>query len=186
MQVLWRKVFDGNCPLTVDEFLYCYKPSKISQSLGFYQFSVKSSNCRLVKSLPTSDRKWKTEFFFISGFWVGNLVEVGKNPFPPYNGEMRNLCLEGMSFFHYLFHFFCCTRLTFFFFFFFFFKKKTAIRQPTLSKFHLDCIHRARSFADRTFHYLAILRCLTSWGLGPEPIEKALTHELTNRKCEFS
>ena len=36
MQVLWREVFEGNRPLTVDEFLYCYKPSKINQSLGFY------------------------------------------------------------------------------------------------------------------------------------------------------
>ena len=39
MQVLWREVFKGDCPLTVEEFLYCYKPSKINQSLGFYQFT---------------------------------------------------------------------------------------------------------------------------------------------------
>ncbi|KAK9998151.1 hypothetical protein SO802_017754 [Lithocarpus litseifolius] len=66
--VLWREVFDGNHPLTVDEFLYCYKPSEISQSLGFYQFSTRGLNCRLVKSLPTFDRKWKMEFFFVYGF----------------------------------------------------------------------------------------------------------------------
>ena len=30
MQILWREVFGGNHPLTVDEFLYCYKPSEIS------------------------------------------------------------------------------------------------------------------------------------------------------------
>ena len=116
MQVLWRKVFDGNYPLTVDEFLYCYKPSKISQSLGFYQFSVKSSNCRLVKSLPTSNRKWKTEFCFVSVFWVGKPIEVGTYPFSPYIGEMGNLRPEGMSLFHYLFHFYFCTHLTIFFF----------------------------------------------------------------------
>ena len=57
MQTLWREVFDGNHPLIVDEFLYCYKPSEISQSLGFYQFSARGSSCRLVKSLPTSDRR---------------------------------------------------------------------------------------------------------------------------------
>ena len=34
MHMLWREVFDKNRPLTMDEFLYCYKPSKISQSLG--------------------------------------------------------------------------------------------------------------------------------------------------------
>ena len=32
MQVLWKEVFEGDCPLTVDEFLFCYKPSEINQS----------------------------------------------------------------------------------------------------------------------------------------------------------
>ena len=62
MQILWREVFDGNLPLIVDEFLYCYKLSEISQSLSFYQFSTRGSNCRLVRSLPTSDRRWKIKF----------------------------------------------------------------------------------------------------------------------------
>ena len=39
MQVLWREVFEGDRPLTMDEFLYCNKPSMINQSLGFYQFT---------------------------------------------------------------------------------------------------------------------------------------------------
>ena len=29
MQVLWREALDGNRSITVDEFLYCYKPSEI-------------------------------------------------------------------------------------------------------------------------------------------------------------
>ena len=37
MQILWREVFGGDSPLTMDKFLFCYKPSKINQSLGFYQ-----------------------------------------------------------------------------------------------------------------------------------------------------
>ena len=56
IQVLWREVFEGNCPLTVDEFLYCHKPSEINQSLGFYQFTVSGRDYRLIKSLVTSDR----------------------------------------------------------------------------------------------------------------------------------
>ena len=68
MQVLWREVFEGNRPLTVDEFLFCYKPSEINQSLGFYQFTARGKDYRLIKSLVTSDRNWKTEFFFVSGF----------------------------------------------------------------------------------------------------------------------
>ena len=36
MQVLWREVLEGNCPIIVDEFLYYYKPSEIKRSAGFY------------------------------------------------------------------------------------------------------------------------------------------------------
>ena len=99
MQVLWREVFDGNRPRTVDEFLYCYKHSEISQSLGFNQFSAKGSSCRLIWSLPSFDRRWKMEFFFVSGFWARNLVEVGRDSFPPYIGEMGHLHPEGMLLF---------------------------------------------------------------------------------------
>ena len=74
MQILWREAFDKNRPLTMDEFLYCYKPSKISQSLGFYQFLARGSNCRLIRSPPLSDRRWKTEFFFVSGCWLETLL----------------------------------------------------------------------------------------------------------------
>ena len=80
----------------MDEFLYCYKTSKISQSLDFYQFTVRGKDCRLIKSLLISDRNWNTEFFFISSFWVGNPVEVGKDPFAPYTRDLRNLRPEGI------------------------------------------------------------------------------------------
>ena len=36
MQVLWHELFEGNRPITIDEFIYCYKPSEITQSAGFY------------------------------------------------------------------------------------------------------------------------------------------------------
>ena len=97
MQILWRKIFGGDRPLTVDEFLYCYKPSEISQFEGFYQFTARGNDCRLIKSLASSDRKWKTEYFFVSGFWAGNPVDVGRDPFPPYTGDLGNLRPEGTS-----------------------------------------------------------------------------------------
>ena len=83
----------------MDEFLYCYKPSEISQSLGFYQFFARGSSCRLVKSLPLSDGRWRMKFSFVLGFWVGNPIEVSKDPFPPYIGEMGHFRPESMSFF---------------------------------------------------------------------------------------
>ena len=96
IQVLWREVFEGNCPLTVDEFLYCYKPFEINQSLGFYQFTARGKDYRLIKSLVTSNRNWKTEFFFVLGFWAGHPIEVDRDPFPPYTRELGNLRPEGM------------------------------------------------------------------------------------------
>ena len=97
MQILWREVFGGDRPLTVDEFLYYYKPSEISQFEGFYQFIARGNDCRLIKSLASSDRKWKTEYIFVSGFWARNPVEVGRDPFPPYTGDLGNLRSEGTS-----------------------------------------------------------------------------------------
>ena len=56
MQVLWREALEGNCPITVDEFLYCYKPSEIKRSIGFYQFSSRGSLYSLIKGRSSSDR----------------------------------------------------------------------------------------------------------------------------------
>ena len=108
MQILWTEVFGGDRPLTVDGFLFCYKPSKINQSLGFYQFTARGKDCRLIKPLASSDRNWKTEFIFVSSFWAGNPVDVGRDPFAPYSGDLGNLRLEGTSlpFFFFLFSFF--------------------------------------------------------------------------------
>ena len=66
--LILEQVFEGDCSLIVDEFLYYYKISEISQSLGFHQYTTRGKDCRLIKSLPTSDRNWKTEFFFIFVF----------------------------------------------------------------------------------------------------------------------
>ena len=59
MQVLWREALEGNCPITVDEFLYCYKPSEIKKSAGFYQFSSKGFYYSLIKGRSSFDRFWK-------------------------------------------------------------------------------------------------------------------------------
>ncbi|XP_075657287.1 uncharacterized protein LOC142627331 [Castanea sativa] len=151
MQILWREVFKGDCPLTVDEFLFCYKPSEISQSRGFYQFTARRKDCRIIKSLVTSNRSWKTEFFFVSGFWAGHPVEVSMDPFAPYTGELGNLRPEG-------------------------------VRRPSLNKFYLGRVQKARLHPERDFHSLVTLQRLMTWGLGPEPSPEALAHEITIRR----
>ena len=67
----------------------------INQSLGFYQFTARGKDYRLIKSIVSSDRNWKTEFFFVSGFWAGRPLEVSQDPFPPYAGELENLRPKG-------------------------------------------------------------------------------------------
>ncbi|KAL4606507.1 hypothetical protein ACB092_09G107800 [Castanea dentata] len=97
MQVLWMEVFDGDRPITVDEFLYCYKPSEINQSRGFHQFTARGNDYRLIKSLPSFDRNWKTKFFFVSGFWAGHPVEIGRDSFASYTVDIGNLRPEAVG-----------------------------------------------------------------------------------------
>ena len=99
MQYLWREVFERDRPLTMDEFLFCYKPSEINQSQGFYQFTARGNDCRLIKYFVSSDRNQKTEFFFVSSFQSGHPVKVGRDTFAPQTGELGNLRPEGMFMF---------------------------------------------------------------------------------------
>ena len=73
--------------------------------LGFYQSTIRGKDCRLIKSLASFDKNWKTEFIFVFSFWVRNPVDVGRDPFAPYFGDLGNLCPEGTSlpFFTFLF-----------------------------------------------------------------------------------
>ena len=96
MQVLWHEALEGNSPIIVDEFLYCYKPSEIKKSAGFYQFSYKGSHYSLIKGRSSSNRLWKTKFFIIFGNWAGDLVDVGSAPFPPFTSSLGRLRPEGM------------------------------------------------------------------------------------------
>ena len=106
MQVLWHETLEGNCPITVDEFLYCYKPLKIKKSAGFYQISSRGPHFSLIKGHSSSDRLWKTKFFIISGDWAGDPIDVNSAHFLPFTSPLGRLCPEGMYFFHFFFNHF--------------------------------------------------------------------------------
>ena len=166
----------------MDEFLYCYKPSEIKKSAGFYQFSSRGPRFSLIKGCGSSNRLWKTEFFIIYGNWAGDPVDVNSASFPPFTSPLGRLHPEGMYFFHLkkkketlllirltlpsLF----CTGAT--------------VIRPRLDKFYLDRIDQVRSFPDRSFHGLVTFGRLATWGLGPIPIAENLEHEETTRRSK--
>ena len=96
-------MFEGDRPLIMDEFLFCYRPLKINQSLSFYQFTARGKDCRLIKSLVTFDRNWKMEFLFFCGFWSRHPVEVGRDPFTLYTRELGNLHPKCMFIYIYIY-----------------------------------------------------------------------------------
>ena len=102
MQVLWREALEGNRPITMDEFLYCYKPSEIKKSAGFYQFSSRGSYYSLIKGRSSSDKLWKKEFFILSGNWARDPADVGIPIFPPFTSPLGRLRPEGMFSFHFI------------------------------------------------------------------------------------
>ena len=77
MQILWREVFGGDRPLTVDEFLFCYKPLKINQSHELYSSrahpqangQVEVANQSLLKIIKTRLERAK-------GLWLDDLPTV--------------------------------------------------------------------------------------------------------------
>ena len=98
MQVLWREALEGNHPITVDDFLYCYKPSEIKKSTDFYQFLSRGPQFSLIRGHSSSDMLWNKELFFISRNWAGDPIDVNNAPFPPFTSALGRLRFEGLFF----------------------------------------------------------------------------------------
>ena len=182
MQVLWHEALEGNCLITVDEFLYCYKPSEIKKSASFYQFLSRGSYYSLIKGCNLFDRLWKKEFFIIFRNWAGGPADVGNPPFPPFTSPLGRLYPKGMFPFHFILFLFTCflsfIRLTLSF-------GDVAVVRPRLDKVYLDRIDEVCTFPRRTFHDLVTFSRLAAWGLGPLPTVENLSHEETTRRSKY-
>ncbi len=55
--VLWRVSSKGADSITVNEFLYCYKPCQIAVSLGCWNMNNRKKGIKLVTGFPTSNRE---------------------------------------------------------------------------------------------------------------------------------
>uniref|UniRef100_A0A7N2MJG0 Uncharacterized protein n=1 Tax=Quercus lobata TaxID=97700 RepID=A0A7N2MJG0_QUELO len=101
-------------------------------------------------SVPPSDSIDEVEIVYSCAIG-GNPVDIGRDPFAPYTGDLGNL-------------------------------RPQVVKRPSLSKFFRNCVHRAHLHVDRSFHSLVTLRRLAKWGLGPQPSDEAIAHEVTVRR----
>jgi hypothetical protein len=75
--VLWPSVLGAKHRLSVKEFLYCYRLEE--KYTGVWTFHCRCSKRNLVSDLPSSNKKWKNRFFFVSGEWeFGNMDKADK------------------------------------------------------------------------------------------------------------
>ena len=91
-------------------------------------------------------------------------MEVGRDTFAPYTGELENFHPECMPFpfssFFFLYFLFIYVRLTFIIIIIIIIIYFIAIGQPSLNKFYRDRVHRACLYVDRSFHSLVTLQRL--------------------------
>ena len=58
---------EGQETLSLNEFLYCYKPVRVPKVKGMYYFKCWKEECQLVIEIPSTNMDWKEIFFFVSG-----------------------------------------------------------------------------------------------------------------------
>jgi hypothetical protein len=80
--VMWKESSDGLDDIIMEEFLYCFEPSQIATSPGFWTFRNRDNLVKLVEVLPSSNRGWKDGYFFVCGDNWERLPEEGDDFIP--------------------------------------------------------------------------------------------------------
>jgi hypothetical protein len=63
--VMWKVCSNGADDLTVDELLFCYKPSQIAVSPRFWTLNAWQRGLKLIVGTPSSNREWKDDYIFV-------------------------------------------------------------------------------------------------------------------------
>jgi hypothetical protein len=53
--VMWKECSGGIDDITIEEFLYCFKPSQTAASSGFWNFKNRDKSVKLIEGLPPSN-----------------------------------------------------------------------------------------------------------------------------------
>uniref|UniRef100_A0A2N9EJY2 Uncharacterized protein n=1 Tax=Fagus sylvatica TaxID=28930 RepID=A0A2N9EJY2_FAGSY len=93
--VMWKESSDGLDDITVEEFLYCFEPSQIAASPGFWTFRNKYNLVKLVEGLPSSNCGWKDGYFFIYGDNWERLPEEGIATMKINKSKLKNMVEKG-------------------------------------------------------------------------------------------
>jgi hypothetical protein len=113
--LMWRVCGKGVDSLTVDEFLYCYKPCQIAVSPGFWTLNSRQKGLKLVTSLLTFNREWKDGYIFVcEDNWEGLPWEEKDDTFVRVRRAWGTPPASGVCVDVFLYHLdvqFCCCRI---------------------------------------------------------------------------
>ena len=79
-KIVWGIMSEGQETLSLDEFLYFYKPIRVPKAEGMYYFKCRKRERQLITKIPSSNGDWKEKFFFVLGSdWVCSPEEDRKS-----------------------------------------------------------------------------------------------------------
>uniref|UniRef100_A0A2N9EKL8 Uncharacterized protein n=1 Tax=Fagus sylvatica TaxID=28930 RepID=A0A2N9EKL8_FAGSY len=88
--VMWKVLSNGKDDLTLDELLFCYKPSQILASPGFWTLNMRQRGLKLIVGNPSSNREWKDNYVFVCGDnWEGLQCEKDDNFIPVHRESLK-------------------------------------------------------------------------------------------------
>jgi hypothetical protein len=178
--VMWRVNSNGEEDLTVDEFLFCYEPCQIALSRGFWTFKNHDANSRVVPGLPSSDRIWKDEYFFVCGDNWERLPQEDPRDFVRVRRSWGTPSSSGVCLSFSSFSYFCSSSVCDLFFW-----CLVALDRPLLNSVWQERILRILDIKDRRYNIFIEPDLLATFLLGPVPSSSVKALVKANKKREL-